>query len=146
MRTSRDSHFIAGHHGGVGARRSRAGVAAAALALPLAASGIAAAPASAGGYASAACGYHVTRTITVGSGPDGVAVDAAARTVYVANDGSGTVSVINEATGTVTATVPVGSFPDAVAVDAAARTVYVANDGSGTVSVIQMRGWCHPHR
>jgi len=43
----------------------------------------------------------VTGTIAVGSGPDGVAVDAAAHTVYVANFG-GAVSVINETTGTVT--------------------------------------------
>jgi YVTN family beta-propeller protein len=77
----------------------------------------------------------VTATIPVGSGPGGVAVDSAARTVYVTNGGSGTVSVIDEVTGTVTATIAVGSDPGGVAVDAAARTVYVANF-AGTVSVI----------
>jgi hypothetical protein len=87
----RGSH-IAGHRGGVSARWRRAGVAAAALALPLAASGIAAAPASAAG------GYIVTHTIPVGSGPSGVAVDHTARTAYVANGDNGTVSVIDEAT------------------------------------------------
>ena len=68
-----------------------------------------------------------------------MAVDRAAHTVYVTN-GTGTVSVINEATGRVTATVPVGVFPYGVAVDPATHTAYVANADSGTVSVIQM---CH---
>ena len=39
-------------------------------------------------------------------------VDPAAGTVYVANSGSGTVSVIDAATSAVTATIPVGSGPD----------------------------------
>ena len=63
-------------------------------------------------------------------------VDPAAGTVYVANSGSGTVSVIDEATSAVTATIPVGSGPDGVAVDPAAGTVYVVNNLAGTVSVI----------
>jgi len=79
----------------------------------------------------------VARTIPVGSAPYGVAVDPAARTVYVTN-GDGTVSVINAATSTVIATVPVGAFPYEVAVDPATHTAYVANEDSGTVSVIQM--------
>lgn len=79
MRALQGNHFVAGHRGGVSAHWRRAGVAAAALALPLAASGISAAPASAAG------GYTVTRTIPVGSGPSGVAVDTAARTAYVTN-------------------------------------------------------------
>jgi YVTN family beta-propeller protein len=62
-------------------------------------------------------------------------VDPAAHTAYVANGGSGTVSVIDEATGTVTATIAVGSGPDGVAVDPAAHTAYVTNL-AGTVSVI----------
>ena len=136
MRALRGNHIIAGHRGGVSARWRRAGVAAAALALPLAASGIAAAPASAAG------GYMVTRTIPVGSGPYGVAVDPAAGTVYATNNYAGTVSVVDEATNTVTATVPVGSGPYGMAVDPAAHTAYVANSNSGTVSVIQMCG-CH---
>jgi len=54
----------------------------------------------------------------------------------VANGGNGTVSVIDEATGTVTATIAVGSGPDGVAVDPTSHTAYVANGGNGTVSVI----------
>jgi len=88
--------------------------------------------------APAAVWYRVTRTIPVGSGPAGVAVDPAARTVYVANTGSGTVSVISAATSTVTRTIPVGSQPDVVAVDPAARTVYVTSASDDRVSVIDV--------
>ena len=58
------------------------------------------------------------------------------------NTGANTVSVIDEATSTVTATIPVGSGPIGVAVDPATGTVYVANWGyvgdarSRTVSVL----------
>ena len=79
----------------------------------------------------------VIRTIRVGSFPFGVAVDPAARTVYVTNWGDGTVSVIDGATSTVTATLPVGSYPVGVAVDPGTHTAYVANFGGGTVSVIR---------
>jgi YVTN family beta-propeller protein len=66
----------------------------------------------------------------------GVAVDPAAGTVYVANEGDNTVSVIDEATGAVTGTIPVGPAPEGVAVDPATGTVYVANESGNTVSVI----------
>jgi YVTN family beta-propeller protein len=75
-------------------------------------------------------------TIGVGNYPHGVAADPAAGTVYVTNAEDGTVSVIDTATGTVTATIGVGSGPDGVAVDPATGTVYVANEFDKTVSVI----------
>ena len=56
--------------------------------------------------------------------------------VYVANYGSGTVSVINTATNNVTATVTVGSNPNGVAVNPNGNYAYVTNYGSGSVSVI----------
>ena len=71
----------------------------------------------------------------MGSGPDGVAVDPASHTAYVANGGTNTVSVIDETTGAVTATITVGANPSAVAVDPTSHTAYVANL-AGTVSVI----------
>ena len=79
----------------------------------------------------------VTATITVGSYPDGVAVDPATHTVYVPTEGNDTVSVIDEATNAVTATIPVGTAPyGGVAVDPATHTVYVTTGGNDTVSVI----------
>ena len=79
----------------------------------------------------------MTHTIPVGGTPSGVAADSAAHTVYVTNYSSGTVSVIDEATNTVTHTIPVGGgFPYGVAVDPGTHTVYVTNNSAGTVSVI----------
>ena len=78
----------------------------------------------------------MTATITVGSSPWGVAVDPAAGAVYVANEdggGSGLVSVIDAATGTVTDTLDTGFGADAVAVDPATHTVYETNTGDDTV-------------
>jgi YVTN family beta-propeller protein len=98
--------------------------------VPLAAAAVAAVPASAAG------GYTVTATIPVGSDPGAVAVDSAAGNVYVANNGAGPVSVIDEATNAVTDTVPVGSASDGVAVDPATHTAYVTNPSAGTVSVV----------
>ena len=85
-------------------------------------------------------------TIGVGAGPAGIAVDRATDTVYVANGGAGTVSVINGATwcnahrrsgcGQTPPAVAVGSGPAGIAVDQATSTVYVTNQGGRTVSVI----------
>jgi YVTN family beta-propeller protein len=82
----------------------------------------------------------VTATIPVGNGPDGVAADPGAGTVYVTNSGDNTVSVIDVATGTVTATIPVGNEPVGVAADPATHTAYVANYADGTVSMISAAG------
>jgi len=101
MRARRDHHG-GGHRGTTSARWRGGTVVVAAAALSLTA-GVA--PTSAAG------GYTVTATIAVGSYPYGVAVDPAAGTVYVANAGAGTVSVIDAATNTVTATIAVGSAP-----------------------------------
>jgi YVTN family beta-propeller protein len=89
--------------------------------------------------ASAASGTPtntVTSTIDVGSAPSGVAVNPAGTLAYVANDGSGTVSVVDTSTNTVTSTINVGSDPDGVAVNPTGTYTYVTNAGSGTVSVI----------
>jgi DNA-binding beta-propeller fold protein YncE len=97
---------------------------------------------------SSGCG-QVPETITVSGttneGTDGVAVDDATDTVYVANVNLNTVSVIDGATcngttssgcGQTPATVAVGAGPAVPAVDEATDTVYVPNSGDGTVSVI----------
>jgi YVTN family beta-propeller protein len=68
-----------------------------------------------------------------------IALDASGSTGYVANNGSGTVSVLalsgsDLTPGSLAATIPVGSQPWGVA--ATGSAVFVANNGSGTVSVI----------
>jgi YVTN family beta-propeller protein len=74
--------------------------------------------------------------IPVGNHPWGIAADSVTHTVYVANELSGTVSVISEANNAVIDTITVGVDPQGVAVDPNTNTVWVDNDGSGTVSVI----------
>ena len=67
-------------------------------------------------------------TITVGS--------KVTNKIYVANNLSGNVTVIDGATNTVAATVAAGTTPNAVAVNAVTNKVYVANSGGNTVTVI----------
>jgi YVTN family beta-propeller protein len=87
-------------------------------------------------------------TAAVGANPAGIAVDQAADSIYVANSGGNTVSVINAATCNAAsragcaqpaASISVGSGPDGVAVDDTTGTTYVANSGGNTVSVINAR-------
>jgi YVTN family beta-propeller protein len=86
-------------------------------------------------------------TVTVGDGPSGVAVDEATDTIYVANSGQETVSVIDGKTcnaldtsgcGQSPRTVTLGGqAPVAVAVDQATDTVYALSPGApAVVSVI----------
>jgi YVTN family beta-propeller protein len=84
----------------------------------------------------------VTATITVGSGPFGVAVTPDGTHAYVANTGTfsvtgTTVSVIDTATNTVGATIPVGNTPKGVAITPDGTLAYVANGTSDNVSVIR---------
>src|SRR5260370_9875847 len=88
---------------------------AAAVVLPLAV----AAPASAS--------VGVVNTITVGGNPQGVAVDSTTGTVFVANQGSNTVSVISEATGMVTHTIALGNAPTAIAVHPNTHWVFLTS-------------------
>ena len=89
-------------------------------------------------------------TVTVGANPDAVAADGPARTVYVANAGtgsSGTISVINAGTcnatdmagcGTLATLHVPGGNPDGIAVDTATGTLYVAtltSSGPNLISV-----------
>lgn len=82
--------------------------------------------------------FPVTPTsVDVGKEPFGVAVNPLTNRIYVANYSSGTVSVVNGATNTVTATIPMGSNPSAVTVNPLTDRIYVTHAlTSGTVSVI----------
>jgi YVTN family beta-propeller protein len=82
-------------------------------------------------------------SIGVGSRPAGVVISTDGR-MFVANAGSGTVSVVNTATGqridanssVFSKDIAVGSSPSALAMSVDGKRLYVANRGSGTVSVI----------
>ena len=81
-----------------------------------------------------------SRTISVGAIPSGVAVKQTDDTVYVANDGAGTVSVIDGRAATVVGQpIYMGISPIGVAIDQTDDTVYVTNLGSDTVSVVNGR-------
>ncbi|MDF9655535.1 YVTN family beta-propeller repeat-containing protein, partial [Bacillus cereus] len=66
-----------------------------------------------------ASSYAKLTTIAVGSGPYGVAVDAANNQVWVVNISSNNVSVIDASSYAKLTTIAVGSGPYGVAVDAA---------------------------
>jgi YVTN family beta-propeller protein len=83
--------------------------------------------------------------VAVGAFPVWAALDGATHTLYVANEGDDTVSVIDTAAcnamhtagcSQTPPTIAVGSEPDGVAVDQQTDTVYVANYNDNTVSVI----------
>ena len=93
-------------------------------------------PALLGGASRASGVASYPATENVGVEPLGVAVDPANDTVYVANSGDNTVSVIDGATSAVTATIGVGSQPAGIAVEPRTHLLYVSNDGDNTVSVI----------
>ena len=130
MHAPPDHHAAARHRGRIPTRWRAAVAVVAAVAVAALSLAVGAVPASAAG------GYTVTATITVGGEPIAVAADPAAGTVYVADYASNTVSVIDAATSTVTATIHVDSGPVGVAADPVTGTVYATNPGDSTVSVI----------
>jgi YVTN family beta-propeller protein len=82
-------------------------------------------------------GQTVTATVPVGTGPFGLAYDSAKDEIFVANQGSDTVSVVSDSNNKVIATVKVGGQPESAAYDSAKGEVFVANAAvPGNVSVI----------
>jgi YVTN family beta-propeller protein len=82
---------------------------------------------------------YIETTINVGRSPVAAVYDSIDAKVFIANKTSGTVSVINPATNTVTATIPVGVNPVALCWVAASDRLYVACapvTGNGSVYVI----------
>ena len=77
----------------------------------------------------------VVATVTVGTTPYALAVNPATNMIYVANKGSGNVSVINGVNPNgPPATVTAGISPCAVAVNAVTNQAYVANCGNGSTA------------
>ncbi len=75
-------------------------------------------------------------SITAGSGPVGMALNPATERIYVANQSSNNVTVIDATTNLVVTTIPVGKAPSAVAVNAQTNTIYVADRDSADVAII----------
>jgi YVTN family beta-propeller protein len=87
-------------------------------------------------FAQTANALSVVATVSVGSGPIGVAYDSAKGEMFVGNNSDGTVSVISDVSNTVVATISVGTSPYGIAYDSAKGEMFVANNNDGTVSVI----------
>ena len=87
-----------------------------------------------------------SRVVRVGHGPDGVAIDPATHTVYVANVTSDTISVFDAVTCNATVSsgcktsrsrlLRTGKAPKWVAADQATNTIYASNGDDGTASVL----------
>lgn len=79
---------------------------------------------------------RIVASIPVGKRPEALTVDPESHTVWTANYGDGTVSVIDTEHRAVVATIRVGNGAVGVAVDPHSHTAYVSNHRHDTVSVI----------
>jgi YVTN family beta-propeller protein len=78
----------------------------------------------------------LTQEVQVGSNPVAMAEMPNGKKLYVVNQGSNTVSVIDTTDHTVRATITVGTLPVAAAASLDNSKIFVLNQGSATVSVI----------
>jgi YVTN family beta-propeller protein len=78
----------------------------------------------------------VIEAITVGSSPEGIALDSQHNLAVVTNNGDNTVSVVDLTAGTAGTAIPVGSGPQGVAVLPRLNLALVANNGSNTASIV----------
>lgn len=82
-----------------------------------------------------ASAQSVTATIPAGDSPRGIAVNPATNKVYVVNELSNDVTIIDGATNA-TATVAVGPRPQYIAANPSTNRIYVSNGGNSSQSVI----------
>jgi YVTN family beta-propeller protein len=77
--------------------------------------------------------------VQVGHGPAGIAFDGV--NIWVANNGSNSVTAVRPSTGAVLATVPVGKNPSGIAISTTLgiTRVWVAAFGSNNVTMIDPR-------
>jgi YVTN family beta-propeller protein len=85
--------------------------------------------------------HKTVATVRVGISPARMAVSPDQKSVYIANTGSNTVSVLNTDNDTIARTIalPPGSKPIDVAANPNGRYLYTADGGSNRVSVIDTR-------
>jgi YVTN family beta-propeller protein len=79
---------------------------------------------------------EINSAIRVNSYPIGIAANPSTNKVYVTNEFSNTVSIIDGTTDKVETTINVGSFPYGIDVNTLNNRIYVSNRGSDSVSVI----------
>lgn len=77
----------------------------------------------------------VLATVPVGSYPVAIALNPVTKKIYVANQNSNNLTIIDGNTYQAT-TIPMGTLPTAVAVNPVTNKVYVSNGGSNTVTVL----------
>jgi YVTN family beta-propeller protein len=83
--------------------------------------------------------HDVAATVPVGHTPADIEAPPQFNDrVYVTNQSSNSVSVINRASDTVVKTIPVGADPSGLVSDVFTGRLFVANKGSNTISVIAM--------
>jgi YVTN family beta-propeller protein len=75
-------------------------------------------------------------TTSLGSAPEGIAIDSENGYIYVSNLLSDNVTVIDSSTNRAVGSIAVGMGPMGIAFDEANNNLYVANQNSGTLSVI----------
>ena len=74
--------------------------------------------------------------IDVNTFPIGIAVNPSTNKVYVVNEYSNTVSVIDTNTDTIKSTINLGNFPYGIDINPLNNRIYITNRGSNTVSVL----------
>jgi YVTN family beta-propeller protein len=89
-----------------------------------------------GGGGPSTASITLGSVIAVGSGPVALALNPVNDKLYVANQSSNTITVIDASTNSVVNTVGVGKAPSAVAINSLTNTIYVADRDSGDVAVI----------
>ena len=87
--------------------------------------------------ATSSATFAVVKTIPVGNGPQGVAIDSVDDTVYVTNTNSNTMSVIDGVSATVVSTVTGFLEPAGIAVNQRSNTVYVVNADDSSIAVLE---------
>ena len=80
--------------------------------------------------------YKVRRIINAGADPEQVDVSADGTRLYVANEDSAQVSVVDLTTGAVVTTVKVGEEPEGVTIRPDGKVVYVTSEDAGAVYAI----------
>ncbi len=87
-------------------------------------------------FAAPSSAQTVAQNVNTGQSPMAIAVNENTGKAYIANHGSGSVTVIDGRTKSVVATVKTGSGPEGIAVNPVTNRIYVANPGDGSVTVI----------